>query len=323
MARFAPSAMRRRLFDAIGDRGRLVQDTVLFGLEVHIPHESLTAAALMDWVADANFGDGPDRRSEAEWAKIASACREAMLIDGRGARCEVLPRGAGASGGNLQNDDGCHAIVRLSNGAVCRIYPEERALVDGAIAVLKPPISSAAVSDQVLELRYRVDESVEVTFGGGARLVKLPRKGLVFQEALSGERHVRHGQTSGVCHEAANGSVAEVWLHSDRCQAFPAASPRGTSPMSTSACGSGSASARRGSRQRARAFQNTAVVRTVLGSGKTSLSETEFPPEQLMDRHPVPELMRRPMRQNGPAGLPWSRPSSRAPMPREMPALSC
>jgi len=223
----APWRERRRLFvepDAgqPEDRGRLVHDAVLLGLEIRLPQEGLTTPVLLDWAQDPDFGwPHPHRAHHLTWAPLAAACREAVIIEGRGARVTLPPFGA-----DVPEAERLRAIVHLATGAVCRIYRSEARPVDGAEAVLIAPPGG-----DVVEVRYREDESVLVELANdGGRIVKRPYDGLIFHEEASGvARHARHGprppvhgvggfsgtrppHRGGATYEADDGTEADAYL---------------------------------------------------------------------------------------------------------------
>ncbi|CAJ1338182.1 unnamed protein product, partial [Effrenium voratum] len=128
------AAGRRRLF-ADMTRGRLLEDTVLLRIEAELPAECPTAAELLNWGAVQR-----SPQEHAQYSALAVMCQERLLCAGRGARVSL-----GASG----------ARVELADGACCEVPPA--ATAEGAVAVLKLPPGG-----EVLEIRYRTDESVEV-----------------------------------------------------------------------------------------------------------------------------------------------------------------
>lgn len=242
----APWRPRRRLFEhsqdssgntkgggLLEDRGRLVHDAVLLGLEAQLPQEGLTTPVLLDWARDPEFGwPHPHCEHHVAWAPLAAACREAVIVEGRGARVSLPPFAAG-----IPEASSLRAIVHLSSGASCRIYREDALPVDGAIAVL-----SCTTGKEVEEVRYRDDESVQVVLAGdGGRIVKRPRDGLVFHEEVgSATRHARHGprpavpgvagcsrmrppHAGGAVFEASEGLNAETWLRKQGSKGKPTA----------------------------------------------------------------------------------------------------
>jgi len=228
------SARRRRLFESRPggevDRGQLVQDTVLLGLETEMPHEGLTTSVLMDWAAAPAFGaPHAHRELHVSWAPLAAACREAVIVQGRGARVLSPPFAP-----ELGVESGCRAMVCLSSGLVCRVYREDALPYDGALAVMTFPEGC-----DVEEVRYRTDESVQVVLANsGGRLVKKPHVGMLFyeDENLGNTRWARHGphppvsgavgrsasrptHRGGAVFEAGDGSQAEAWLRGEGASA--------------------------------------------------------------------------------------------------------
>ncbi|CAJ1401410.1 unnamed protein product [Effrenium voratum] len=112
-----------------------MKDTVLLRIEAELPAECPTAAELLNWGAVQR-----SPQEHAQYSALAVMCQERLLCAGRGARVSL-----GASG----------ARVELADGACCEVPPA--ATAEGAVAVLKLPPGG-----EVLEIRYRTDESVEV-----------------------------------------------------------------------------------------------------------------------------------------------------------------
>lgn len=246
---------RRHLFEPCEDnfaedRGRLVHDTVLLDLETRLPQEGwardlpgLTTPVLLDWVADPDFGWLQAHRGDhVAWAPLAAACREAVIIEGRGARVALPPFSSEAAS--------LRAMVYLASGAVCSIYRQEASIIDGVVAVL-----SSAPGSEVVEVRYRGDESVEVVLADdGGRIVKRPRHGLVLHKSeASAAGHTRRGprppvrgvgsvseilppHLGGAVYDASDGSQADAWL---RGQGASAAAPTAWVRPSPSSQGAG------------------------------------------------------------------------------------
>lgn len=189
---------------------------MLLSLEARIPHESLTAAALIDWKSDPSFlsDAGLSHWDLARWAAIADECRTAILVDGRGATVTAP----------LQKDveaRGCCAVVRLASRMICRVYDpgHSKPWPDGAIAILTPPVGS-----EVLEIRYRSDEVVAVQNADGSRVIKQPQDALRFRETVFGQvQRAERGLESG---SASHGRRVPVLAHNKLATEAAAEMPR-------------------------------------------------------------------------------------------------
>eukprot|EP00927_Polykrikos_kofoidii_P057264 TRINITY_DN51389_c0_g1_i1.p1 TRINITY_DN51389_c0_g1~~TRINITY_DN51389_c0_g1_i1.p1 ORF type:complete len:279 (-),score=32.41 TRINITY_DN51389_c0_g1_i1:54-815(-) len=170
MARLEASGPRRRLFDALEDRGRLVRDAVVLAHELSVPHEHLTAASLLDWVLEPGFKDEVAPHEHAELFEVAFRCNEAITSAGRGATVAFPPFA------DSNNGDGCCAKVHFRDGTTCRVYPDRWARSDGTVAIV------TGLPGEVCELRYRLDESVALHMSDGSRLIKRPRVGTVVRQ---------------------------------------------------------------------------------------------------------------------------------------------
>ncbi|CAE8595048.1 unnamed protein product, partial [Polarella glacialis] len=175
----------RRLFERPGDRGRLLEDSVLLRIEAQLPPGSPTAVELMNWGSMA----GRSEQVQAEFASLAASCRElvrywleldsedkAVLEDGRGARVVLQEKAKAAPVGGE-----CCAIVSLKDGSTCHVYADSSPTTDGSLAVLQMP-----AGNEVSEIRYRSDESVVVLHSDGKLFVRRPRLGDRLHQAHDG-----------------------------------------------------------------------------------------------------------------------------------------
>ncbi|CAL1141009.1 unnamed protein product [Cladocopium goreaui] len=145
---------KRRLFEDVAAKGQLVEDTVLLSIEAELPAGLPTARELLHWGAQ-------DRspQEHAQYSDLAVMCKDRLIQRGRGARV-------------LLDSPGGNAKVQLSDGATCEVFPYSKPTAEGVVAILKMP-----PGNDILEIRYRSDESVEVRSKGttSPRTVRRPR----------------------------------------------------------------------------------------------------------------------------------------------------